>query len=126
MIQEDSKTSPLSSSLLEWINLSLVLLGLLLVLLKQDFAWFWAFFCGGLLSVLNLRLWRLLVAGLTGQRKFSKALLALLALLKLTLIFGGLALILWFLKPPLVPFLLGISTLVMAIVLQGVWGMIKG
>lgn len=126
MSQDQPPTKSFNSQFLEWLHLGLVLLGLLLVAAKQDLSWLWAFALGAFLNLLNLRLWSLLVAGLTGQKKISKAVLALLVFVKLGLLFGGLVLALLVLQAPLMPFLLGMSTLVAAIVLQGLWGVIKG
>lgn len=125
MSEPTASQGPLGSKSLEWINLALVGLGLLILAAAQKLDWLLAFALGGIFSGINLRLWRVIVAGLTGQKKLNRGLLAFLVVLKLGVLFGGLALVLIFLKPPLLPFLLGLSTLVMAIVVQGVWGMFK-
>jgi heme O synthase-like polyprenyltransferase len=77
------------------------------------------------LNVVNLRLLTLIVRGLTGQRKISKGKLVAQVVIKFGGVLGVLAFLMLVVRPAPLPFLLGLSTVVAAVVLEGVFGIFR-
>lgn len=108
---------------LEWINLILVGVGVALSYgLWRRWEIIWSFAAGGLLTVLNLRLLKLIVRTLTRPQGIAKGKLIAQVLLKYLGGLGVLAAIMLYLKPQPIAFLAGLSTLVAAVVLEGIIG----
>ena len=103
---------------LERNNLLLVVLGTAAFGFSGDFRQVWSFLAGGLLTVANLRLYRLIVIGLTGLEPVKKSKLLSQVLLKFFGLIGALAFLMLVVKPAPLPFLLGLSTLVLAVIIE--------
>jgi hypothetical protein len=110
---------------LEWVNLILVLAGGAVTWRWSDWALTWSFFAGGLLTVINLRLLRMIVHSLTRPQGVKKWKLVLQVALKYLGGLGALAAVMLLLHPRPVPFLLGLSTIVAAVLLEGVLGIFR-
>jgi hypothetical protein len=110
---------------LEWINLILVLTGGAVTFLWKDWPLTWSFFSGGLLTALNLRLLTLIVRSLTRPQGVKKWKLIAQVVLKYLGGLGALAVIMLVFHPLPVPFLLGLSTIVVAVVVEGVLGVFR-
>ena len=114
-----------SAANLERNNLILVLLGTLGTCYFQSAALTLSFLAGGAITVVNLRLIRLIVGALTGERVPSKGRLTLQILVKFVGMIGALAFMILVLHPQPVAFLLGLSTVVVAITYEGVAGLFR-
>jgi hypothetical protein len=110
---------------LEWINLILVLAGGAVTLIWQDWPLTWSFLAGGLLTTLNLRLLRLIVRSLTRPQGVKKWKLVAQVVVKYLGGLGALAVIMLVFHPRPVPFLLGLSTIVAAVVAEGIVGVFR-
>jgi len=117
--------SPEDGRRLERNNLLLVVLGTAAFGFTQDFRQVLSFLAGGILTVANLRLYRLIVAGLLGGKPTRKGKLIAQVIVKFVGVMGSLAVIMLVLHPAPVPFLLGLSTLVVAIALEGIVGIFR-
>lgn len=126
-INQTGDPSPALSShrRVEISNLLWVGLGLIWCHLTQTRQDLLSFALGGLLNIINFRLLIYLVVKLTSATKPKKTKLIFTVVFKFALMLGGLAFLL--LKVDLNPiyFLLGLSTIVVAIVLEGVWGLLR-
>lgn len=122
---DDRITGAVAAARLERNNLLLVVLGTAAFGFSGTLNQVLGFLAGGLLTVANLRLFRLIVTGLTGEKPVAKGKLLAQVFLK----FFGLMAVLTFLmlvvKPPPIPFLLGLSTIVVTIVIEGVMGLLR-
>lgn len=114
-----------SARSLERNNLILVLLGTLASCFFQNAEITLSFLAGGALTVVNLRLIRLIVGALTGIKTPSKVRLTLQILVKFVGMMGALAFIMLVMHPAPVPFLLGLSTIVGAILIEGIAGLFR-
>lgn len=110
---------------LEWINLILVVAGGAVTWIWQDWPLTWSFFAGGLLTALNLRLLRLIVRSLTKPQGVKKWKLVAQVVLKYLGGLGALAVIMLVFHPRPVPFLLGLSTIVAAVIVEGIFGVFR-
>jgi hypothetical protein len=110
---------------MEVVNLLLVLAGTGIFFFFREGREVWSFLAGGLLNVVNLRLLTLIVRGLTGQRKISKGKLVAQVVIKFGGVLGVLAFLMLVVRPAPLPFLLGLSTVVAAVVLEGVFGIFR-
>ena len=110
---------------IEIVNLLLVLAGTMSFFYLRDWREVGSFLAGGLLNVANLRLLSLIVGGLTGQRMVSRRKLIAQALLKFGGVLGILAFLMLVVRPEPVAFLLGLSTVVAAIVIEGILGIAR-
>lgn len=124
-VADDGPTGTEAAQRLERNNLLLVVLGTAAFAFTGELNQVLGFLAGGLVTVANLRLFRLIVAGLTGVKPVKKGKLLAQVLLK----FFGLMAVLTFLmlvvKPAPLPFLLGLSTVVVAVVIEGVKGLLR-
>lgn len=122
---DDRITGSEAAARLERNNLLLVVLGTAAFGFSGSLNQVLGFLAGGLVTVANLRLFRLIVTGLTGAKAVRKSKLLAQVFLK----FFGLMAVLTFLmlvvKPPPIPFLLGLSTVVVAIVIEGLMGLLR-
>jgi len=114
-----------SSRRIEFINLMLFLVGSGWFFFYRDRAEALGFFLGGLINAVNLRLMISIIHGFTGGQAVSKKKLTAQVLIKFVGGLGALALILLKVKPPAVPFLLGLSTVVLAVLAEGVIGIFR-
>ncbi|HCU23508.1 MAG TPA: hypothetical protein DF383_00710 [Deltaproteobacteria bacterium] len=105
---------------LERNNLLLVVLGSVAFSFTGDFRKVLSFLAGGLITVVNLRLFRLIVAGMTGLRQTKRSRLIVQVVLKFFGMLGVLAFLMLVLKPAPIALLLGLSTLVVAVTLEGI------
>jgi ATP synthase I subunit len=110
---------------LERNNLILVLLGTIVSCYFQNARLTLSFLAGGTMTVVNLRLIRLIVAALTGEKTPSKGKLVAQVLLKFAGMIGVLAFVMLVLRPAPIPFLLGLSTIVVAIMIEGILGVFR-
>ena len=122
---EDGPSSSETAQRLERNNLLLVVLGTAAFAFTGDFRQVLGFLAGGLLTVANLRLFRLIVAGLTGVKPVKKGKLVAQIMLKFFGLMAVLAFLMLVVKPPPVPFLLGLSTVVLAVVIEGLMGLLR-
>ncbi len=122
---EPIEQSPETARRLERNNLLLVVLGTAAFGFTQDFRQVLSFLAGGILTVVNLRLFRLIVAGLLGQKPTKKGRLIAQVVVKFLGVMGALAFLMLVLKPAPLPFLVGLSTLVIAIALEGIFGIFR-
>ncbi len=106
----------------QWIT---VALGTLASVAWQDRALTLSFLGGGLLAGVNFHLLRKIVLALTGGHQVSRRRLLAQILLKLLGGVGALAMVLVFLRPHPVAFLLGLSTVVVVLILEGVLGLFR-
>ena len=109
---------------LEWINLILVAAGTLATSAWKSWPLTWSFLAGGLLTVLNFRLLRMIVRSLT-RPQVKKGKLVAQVVLKYLGGLGALAVIMLVFHPKPIPFLLGLSTVVIAVVVEGVLGIFR-
>jgi hypothetical protein len=114
-----------SSRRLEFSILLLVVAGTLLSLIWRDFTITWSFAIGGVLMLVNFRLLRMIVRSLVQPEKASKAKLVAQVVIKFFGGLGALAAIMLWLKPQPIAFLLGLSTLVVAMALEGLIGIFR-
>ncbi len=114
-----------SSQSLERNNLILVLVGTLVSCLFKKLGVTLSFVAGGMLTIINLRLLRLIVAALVGRRTLSKGKLVAQVLIKFVGMMGLLAVLMLVFRPVPIPFLLGLSTLVVAILIEGISGIFR-
>jgi len=114
-----------SSRRLEWLNLIFFLAGSGLFFFCRERSEAIGFFLGGLINVVNLRLMTSIIRGFTGVKKVSRKKLTAQVLIKFVGGLGALALILLKVKPPAVPFLLGLSTVVAAVLVEGIIGVFR-
>ncbi|MDX1386847.1 MAG: ATP synthase subunit I [bacterium] len=117
--------SPDSSRRLELSIVLLVVAGTLLSLIWRDSYITWSFAIGGVLMVVNFRLLRMIVKNLLNPEKVSKAKLVAQVVVKFLGGLGALAAIMLWLKPQPIAFLLGLSTLVVAMALEGLMGIFR-
>jgi heme O synthase-like polyprenyltransferase len=110
---------------LERNNLILALLGTLASVYFQDRAMTLSFAAGGALTVLNLRLWRLMVRTLTSPKRISRGKLIAQVIVKFAGGLGALAVIMLVFHPQPIAFLLGLSTVVLAVILEAVLGVFR-
>lgn len=115
----------LSAGALERNNLILVLLGILVSCYFKNVSLTLSFFAGGAITVVNLRLLRRIVGALTASKAPSKIRLTLQVLVKFFGMIGVLAFVILVIKPDSVAFLLGLSTIVIAISYEGVAGLFR-
>ncbi|MGH7830415.1 MAG: ATP synthase subunit I [Candidatus Binatia bacterium] len=106
-------------------NLILVLVGTVFTCLSRQLGVTLSFIAGGLLTIINLRLWRIIVEALTGTRVISRRKLVGQILVKFFGLIGVLAVLILYFKPEPIPLLLGLSTVVVAIALEGISGLFK-
>ena len=114
-----------SSRSLERNNLILVLLGTLASCFFKKIEISLSFFAGGAFTILNLRLLRMIVAALVGKKAISKGKLIAQVLVKFFGMMALLAFLMLVVKPLPIPFLLGLSTLVVSVVLEGILGIFR-
>lgn len=110
---------------LERNNLLLVIFGTLVSVYWQDRALTLSFLAGGILSVLNLRMLRVIVANLTRPEGIPKGKLILQVLLKYLGLLGALAFLFLVLEPQPIAVLMGLSTIVVATLLEGLLGIFR-
>jgi len=122
---DDSITGAEAAGRLERNNLLLVVLGTAAFGFSGELGLVLGFLAGGLLTVANLRLFRLIVTGLTGLKPVKKSRLIAQVLLKFFGVMGVLAFLMLVVKPPPLPFLLGLSTVVVAVVIEGIMGLMR-
>lgn len=112
-------------SRIEACNLALVVVGSLASLYFWDPKISLGFFLGGLITVLNLRLLRWIVGGLTQDSQVNKAKLIGQILFKFFGMFAAVALVVLYLDVNAIALLVGVSTVVAAITLEGVQGLFR-
>ena len=122
---EAGEPNPEAAGHLERNNLLLVVLGTAAFGFTQDFRQVLSFLAGGILTVVNLRLFRLIVAGMLGGKVTHKGRLIAQVVLKFFGVMGALAFLMLVVKPAPVPFLVGLSTIVIAITLEGIFGIFR-
>lgn len=122
---EAGESNPEAARHLERNNLLLVVLGTAAFGFTQDFRQVLSFLAGGILTVVNLRLFRLIVAGMLGGKVTKKGRLIAQVVIKFFGVMGALAFLMLVVKPAPVPFLVGLSTIVMAITLEGIFGIFR-
>lgn len=110
---------------LEYFNAAIILLGALLSVYWQDRAITLSFLAGAALNVFNFRLLRRIVAALCGGKTTSKRKLVVQILLKFVGGLGLLTLLMVFFKPKPIAFLLGLSTIVLVVALEGVLALFR-
>lgn len=110
---------------LERNNLLLVIIGTLASVYWQDRALTLSFLAGGILSVLNLRMLRVIVGNLTRPEGIPKGKLILQVLLKYLGLLGALAFLFLVLEPQPIAVLMGLSTIVVATLLEGLLGIFR-
>lgn len=126
MTQESSSSDENASPAgrrLEINNLIIVALGTLGFGLTKDLRMVTSFLAGGLVTVANLWLLRRIITGLLGENRPAKWKLALQILLKFAGMLGIIGALMVWGKPLPIPFLLGLSTLVLTIVFEGLLGL---
>ncbi len=104
-----------------WVNLILVGIGTVLFLLLRGIPFGLSFLVGGILTVGNLYFLGLIVSRLS-QESYSKNKLIAQVLIKYLGMIGVLAFLMLVIHPKVVPFLFGLSTLVVAITVEGIRG----
>lgn len=114
-----------SSRRLELSILLLVVVGTAVSLLWRDVYVTWSFAIGGVLMLVNFRLLRMIVRSLVQPEKASKGKLVAQVVIKFFGGLGALAAIMLWLKPQPIAFLLGLSTLVVAMALEGLIGIFR-
>lgn len=119
---ETNEASDRPVSTLERNNLILVLVGTLASVYFQDRALTLSFFAGGFITIVNLRLLKLIVTNLTSGKKISQGKLLVQVIVKFFGSLGLLAVIMLVFEPNAIAFLLGLSTIVLAVILEGVLG----
>ncbi|MCE9624094.1 MAG: ATP synthase subunit I [Deltaproteobacteria bacterium] len=119
------EASPEAARHLERNNLLLVVVGTAAFGFTQDFRQVLSFLAGGILTVVNLRLFRLIVAGMLGQKPTKKGRLIAQVIVKFFGLMAALTFLMLVVKPQPVPFLLGLSTVVVAITLEGIFGIFR-
>ncbi|MCP5468146.1 MAG: ATP synthase subunit I [Deltaproteobacteria bacterium] len=112
-------------SRIEWCNLVLLFSGTLASLYFWDFRISLGFFLGSLISTLNLRLLRWIVGGLTQDKSIAKSKLIAQILLKFFGMFAAIGLVVMYVDVHAIALLLGVSTVVLAIVLEGIQGLFR-
>jgi len=117
--------TPDNAGRLERNNLLLVVLGTAAFGFTGDFRQVLSFLAGGILTVANLRMFRVIVAGMVGQRKTKKSRLIAQVIFKFLGLMAAVAVLMLVVKPAPLPFLLGLSTLVVAITLEGIYGVFR-
>lgn len=122
---EAVEANPEAARHLERNNLLLVVLGTAAFGFTEDFGQVLSFLAGGILTVVNLRLFRLIVAGMVGGKTTKRRKLVAQVFLKFFGVMGALAFLMLWVKPAPVPFLLGLSTVVIAITLEGIFGIFR-
>lgn len=110
---------------LERNNLILVILGSLISVYWQDRAITLSFLAGGLISILNLRMLTSIVGNLTRPEGIPKGKLVLQVLVKYLGLLGSLAFLFLVLHPQPVAVLVGLSTVVAAVLLEGLLGIFR-
>jgi ATP synthase I subunit len=118
----ESSADSAGAQRLEWINLILVVAGGAITLGWKSWPLTWSFLAGGLLTVVNFRLLRIIVRSLTRPQGIKKGKLVAQVILKYLGGLGALAVIMFVFHPRPAPFLFGLSTIVAAVVIEGVWG----
>lgn len=116
---------PESKNHLERNNILLVVLGAMAFGMLRGFEETWSFLAGGVLTIINLRLLKLIVRGLTSGEPPSKGRMVGQVVVKFAGVLGLLAFLMIVVKPMPIPFLLGLSTLVVAISLEGIFGLFR-
>lgn len=122
---EGTEAAPDRGRALERNNLILVLLGSLGSFYFRDWAVTWSFFAGGALTVINLHLLRRIVISLVGTKQVSRGKLVAQVLAKFLGGLGALAVIMLVFHPRPIAFLLGLSTIVLAIFFEGLLGIFR-
>ena len=123
--ESEAPTGAEGAARLERNNLLLVVLGTAAFAFTGELAKVLGFLAGGLLTVANLRLFRLIVAGLTGVKPVKRGKLVAQVLLKFFGLMAVLAFLMLVVKPAPLPFLLGLSTLVAAVAIEGLMGLLR-
>ncbi len=123
--ETEGEAASLQAGSLERNNLILVILGALVSVYWQDRTLTLSFLAGGILSVVNLRMLRLIVGNLTGPERISKVKLVMQVLIKYLGVLGALAFLLLVLHPQPVALLIGLSTVVAAILVEGLLGIFR-
>lgn len=108
---------------LEISNLILVAIGSLGFALTKDLRMILSFLSGGAITIANLWLLRRIISGLLGENRPAKWKLAIQILLKFGGMLGIITALMFWTKPAPIPFILGLSTLVLAILLEGLLGL---
>ena len=124
-VPAEAETAPESAQHLERNNLLLVVLGTAAYGFTGDFRQVLSFLAGGILTVINLRLYRLIVANLLGGKPVKKGRLIAQVVVKFVGVIGILAFLMLVLKPVPLPFLFGLSTVVVAITFEGIFGLFR-
>jgi len=124
-IEESLEPNGQTARSLERNNLILVGLGTIAMGILFDQRHLWSFLAGGVFTVLNLRFLRMIVKGLTSEKKPSKGKMGAQIAVKYGGMLGFLAFLMLVVKPESVPFLLGLSTVVVAIALEGLIGLFR-
>ncbi|HKX12006.1 MAG TPA: ATP synthase subunit I [bacterium] len=124
-VADHGPTGSEATQRLERNNLLLVVLGTAAFAFTGELRPVLGFLAGGLVTVANLRLFRLIVAGLTGVKPVKKSKLLAQVFLKLFGLMAVLVFLMVVVKPAPVPFLLGLSTVVVAVVIEGVMGLLR-
>jgi len=122
---EEIAKTPGSSKEIETFNLVLVILGTLGSVYWQDRFLTLSFLAGGALTALNFRLLRMIVGNLLGPKKVAKGKLVAQVVIKFIGGLGALAAIMLWMKPQPIAFLLGLSTIVLAVTLEGLLGLLR-
>jgi hypothetical protein len=104
------------------INLFLVGIGAVLFGIFQGLPSLFSFLAGGLLTVANLWFLNRIVSKLTYEEDVSKGRLIAQVLIKYLGMIGAIAFLMLVIHPSAIPFLVGLSTLVLAIMVEGVRG----
>ncbi|HKY62041.1 MAG TPA: ATP synthase subunit I [bacterium] len=124
-VADDGPTGSRGAHRLERNNLLLVVVGTAAFAFTGDLRQVLGFLAGGLVTVANLRLFRLIVAGLTGIKQVTKGKLLAQVLLKFFGLIAVLAFLMLVVKPAPIPFLLGLSTVVLAVAIEGLLGLLR-
>jgi hypothetical protein len=121
----DDRSGAEGAGRLERNNLLLVVLGTAIFGIAGDLGQVLGFLAGGLITVANLRLYCLIVTALTGLKPVKKGKLIAQVMLKFFGLMGVLTFLMLVVKPAPLPFLLGLSTIVVAVVIEGLMGLLR-
>jgi len=113
------------SKKLERNNLIVVLVGTLISVYWQDRAITLSFLAGGVLAAVNFRLLRLIVHNLIQPQGVSKGKIIAQVVIKFLGGLGALAVIMLVFHPEPLAFLLGLSTIVVVISAEGIFGLYR-
>jgi len=124
-LEEGCEANDQTARNLERNNLILVIAGAVAMGFFYNLRDVGSFLAGGCFTVVNLRLLRMIVKGLAAPERSSKGRMGLQIVVKYAGMLGLLAFLMLVVKPSSIPFLLGLSTVVVAVALEGLIGLFR-